>query len=235
MRGYIKHFFGCRECSVNFMKGAVHIEEVVHNPDDSILFLWQSHNKANFHLHGDITEDPEHLKVQYPPEELCPKCHKNSGNESSDAILWDKKEVLAFLKKIYSKDSMICDLSQNISVLEEEKRNDIPAVPGPDHVATKRAVALPARSQAMGTSPQLIDSIAKNVRDRAKVEGWKLRERDTRRLYGSNAGGMNSLDFGLCVLFYVTCIGLIFLLYFHLTVHKKIRLKSSCCCLEAFV
>ena len=72
IRGYVKHFFGCRECSTNFMQSAVHIEDRVRTADDAVLFLWRSHNKANKNLRGDLTEDPEHPKVQFPSIEQGP-------------------------------------------------------------------------------------------------------------------------------------------------------------------
>lgn len=106
MRGYVTHFFGCRDCSKNFNKGAIYIERSVHSLDDSVLFLWCSHNKANFHLHGDLTEDPLSPKVQFPGRDLCPKCH-NGTTDTPDS--WDKAVVLAFMRKVYSPASIIRD------------------------------------------------------------------------------------------------------------------------------
>ena len=106
MRGYITHFFGCRDCSKNFNKGAIYIERSIHSLDDSVLFLWRSHNKANFHLHGDITEDPLSPKVQFPGRDLCPKCH-NGTSDTPDS--WDKAMVLTFMRKVYSPDNIIHD------------------------------------------------------------------------------------------------------------------------------
>ncbi|ELU03567.1 hypothetical protein CAPTEDRAFT_218956 [Capitella teleta] len=99
MRSYIQEFFGCRECAKNFGKGAVYIEERVNTADDAILFLWRSHNKANFHLHGDETEDPAYPKIQFPSRESCPQCHLE---KDGDEIKWDEGTVLTFLKTMFS-------------------------------------------------------------------------------------------------------------------------------------
>jgi thiol oxidase len=106
VRGYVKHFFGCRECSQNFMRGAVHIEERVHNDDDAVMFLWRSHNKANWNLRGDASEDPQHAKVQFPSAAQCPACHVTAKNGSD---LWNEPEVLRFLRTMYSRKSIVMD------------------------------------------------------------------------------------------------------------------------------
>ena len=103
MRGYIKHFFGCRECAKNFGKPALSIEETVKSANQTITWLWAGHNRANHFLRGDKTEDPEHPKVQFPTASMCPACHKADGTG------WNEQQVLKFLIGMYAEKKMIQD------------------------------------------------------------------------------------------------------------------------------
>lgn len=101
MQGYIKHFFSCTECSNNFAKETGNLEESVSTLDDSILYLWKTHNHVNFRLHqypGNRTEDPEHPKIQFPSITNCPQCYTSSGD-------WNETSVLNYLKSIYTQIS----------------------------------------------------------------------------------------------------------------------------------
>jgi len=99
VRGYIKHFFGCDECRRNFLRGARHMDDVVLSDRDAVLFLWRSHNKANYWLRGDATEDPEHPKIQFPDQSQCPACHVTLTNGS---VVWNEDSVYQFLQRMYS-------------------------------------------------------------------------------------------------------------------------------------
>lgn len=92
--GYVKYFFGCTECSENFMQMAITIKNNVSSFDDAVLWLWSAHNQVNKRLVNDVSEDPEHPKVLFPLKAQCGTCFHN--NE------WNKTEVLAYLKRIYS-------------------------------------------------------------------------------------------------------------------------------------
>lgn len=98
--GYIKHFFGCADCSTHFQQMAEKrkIKEV-NTFDDSILWLWKAHNVVNQRLAGDATEDPEFPKYQYPSADRCPTCRLNS-------TVWNEVEVLKYLKHVFSKDNI---------------------------------------------------------------------------------------------------------------------------------
>ncbi len=96
VHGYIKYFFGCTECGKNFDKAASKIPSQVKKPEDVILWLWKSHNRANIYTPGD----PKFPKVQFPPPTLCPRCHKQGkiGQESS----WEESHVLDFMIQFYT-------------------------------------------------------------------------------------------------------------------------------------
>lgn len=98
MYGYIKYFFGCTECSKHFQEMAKrnHIWNVT-SKDQAVLWLWSSHNEVNKRLHGDLTEDENHPKIQFPAEDHCRVCRKPNND-------WDKTEVLEFLRRHYSNE-----------------------------------------------------------------------------------------------------------------------------------
>jgi len=106
VRGYIKHFFGCEECRRNFLRGARHMDDIVLSDRDAILFLWRSHNKANYWLRRDVTEDPRHLKVQFPDPSQCSACHVTLTNGS---VTWNEESVFQFLQQMYSGPNVIRD------------------------------------------------------------------------------------------------------------------------------
>lgn len=98
MHGYVKHFFGCTDCSKHFQEMAKrnHIWNVT-SKDQAALWLWSAHNEVNERLSGDITEDPNHPKIQFPAEDHCHVCYKKTGE-------FDKNEVVAFLRRHYGND-----------------------------------------------------------------------------------------------------------------------------------
>lgn len=114
MHGYIKHFFGCTECSKHFqaMSARNRIWNVT-SKDQAVLWLWSSHNEVNQRLSGDITEDKNHPKIQFPTEDQCRVCHKKSGE-------WDKNEVLEFLRRHYG-NKHISELGMEMELLPHAK------------------------------------------------------------------------------------------------------------------
>ncbi|XP_035707657.1 sulfhydryl oxidase 2 isoform X2 [Folsomia candida] len=97
IHGYVKEFFGCKECSGHFTKlvaddGALMISSI----RDQVLWLWKAHNKVNLRLKGTLSEDPVYPKIQYPSETQCPECY---GKET----IFDEEKVLQHLLTVYSK------------------------------------------------------------------------------------------------------------------------------------
>lgn len=95
MHGYVKNFFGCTECTQHFQAMATRnrLFDVKEN-DKSILWLWISHNEVNLRLAGDITEDPEHPKIQFPSAVNCAECRLARG-------AWNLPAVYQYLQKVY--------------------------------------------------------------------------------------------------------------------------------------
>ncbi|CAB3377480.1 Hypothetical predicted protein [Cloeon dipterum] len=103
---YVRHFFGCADCSKHFqtMAAARHLE-AVRGLDDAVLWLWEAHNVVNKRLHGDKTEDPAHPKMQFPSAESCSACSAGDGQ-------WYRPQVLAYLKARYGKTGVCNNLQQ---------------------------------------------------------------------------------------------------------------------------
>jgi len=106
--GYVKHFFGCTDCSEHFMNMATTIQTNVSSLDDAVLWLWSAHNQVNQRLMGDVTEDPMHPKILFPSKVHCETCCQNGTDE------WNKTEVLKYLKKMYSTISLQKTSYENI-------------------------------------------------------------------------------------------------------------------------
>lgn len=103
--GYVKYFFGCRECSDHFQEMAKKNKIWnVTSKDNAVLWLWSAHNEVNVRLAGDITEDPEHPKTIFPSIDMCQDCRKESSTNT--VIDWDKTEVLWYLKRIHSMENV---------------------------------------------------------------------------------------------------------------------------------
>jgi len=63
-----------------------------------IFFL--VHNHVNERLRYDVTEDPEHPKVQFPSKYLCQTC------QSKNNLGFDISNTIEFLLKFYSKEEI---------------------------------------------------------------------------------------------------------------------------------
>jgi len=109
MKGYIKEFFGCRECARHFdqtIDGGKLIDEEVKTHNDALLLLWRVHNKANQRLAGDISEDPVFPKLIFPSKEFCSSCYDGTVTGTNLWVEFNKNSVLQFLKNMYSKEKL---------------------------------------------------------------------------------------------------------------------------------
>lgn len=209
IRGYVKYFFGCRECSENFLKRSIHIEELVHSPGSGVLFLWKSHNRANYFLAGDLTEDPLHPKVQFPTAEQCPLCHRPDVAGGSESV-FDEKEVLVFLQKMYTRRNLIPD-SPRLSPGASERNfygDDVDASFQQVHKRDDREF------QGFDQSEKLVSRSSEIVRTRLKA---------------FSLSGMGPVDIGMCVIFYVFCLGIVIIVYLRFVRLRSYRLCGNIC------
>lgn len=110
VHGYVKHFFGCADCSQHFVAMAARNGIFdVKSADESVLWLWRAHNEVNERLAGDDTEDPNHKKIQYPSSMHCPSCRDENDE-------WDEDRVLEYLKRKYSYSGIKYDSSTKVPI-----------------------------------------------------------------------------------------------------------------------
>ena len=110
MRSYVKNFFGCSECAEHFGVMAARLEQVVRHKGDAVMWLWKSHNKVNRRLHGDMTEDPANIKIQFPSYQNCPECHVTPTQTNQNIADWNEVHVLRYLRKLYNKYNIVQDV-----------------------------------------------------------------------------------------------------------------------------
>ncbi|NXJ77179.1 QSOX1 oxidase, partial [Trogon melanurus] len=108
MRCYIRHFFGCQECAQHFEAMAAKSMDQVAGREEAVLWLWSHHNEVNARLAGGDTEDPKFPKLQWPPPDMCPQCHK----EERGVHAWDEPAVVTFLKAHFSPANIYLDYAE---------------------------------------------------------------------------------------------------------------------------
>jgi len=107
MVSYVREFFGCRECSEHFLEmvaNGSNIETEVTSYEDAVLYLWNRHNDVTKRLidsDDDNTDDPLFPRHVFPSKAFCPSCFRGEENHVV------KGNILTFLKKHYSKSSLI--------------------------------------------------------------------------------------------------------------------------------
>jgi len=99
MKKYIKNFFGCSGCAEHFVGMASEPREIF-TYKGSVFWLWHAHNRVNFRLKGDVTEDKQFPKIIFPSHKSCPHCRigKHRG-----LPIWNMGNVLNFLERHYSR------------------------------------------------------------------------------------------------------------------------------------
>ncbi|KAI8514489.1 thiol oxidase [Branchiostoma belcheri] len=221
MRGYITTLFGCQECGKNFQKEAVSMETEVANPEDAILWLWRTHNRVNRRLHGDLSEDPQYPKVQFPPPSLCPSCHLPSQKDSEP--VWDETQVLQFLKRRYGSENAIYDH---------------PSPQGKDlvpHFHVQPSAVQQSESEELHRQTSQDRLVGLHVKD---LQGRLQRRHDPNfgvkieKLAGKENGlnvsswGFSNLDISMCVMLYVLSSGLVVGLYVMFIVKRRRRRRT---------
>ena len=58
IRGYVRFFFGCRDCASHFEQMAAASMHRVESLNSAVLWLWSSHNKVNARLAGKEGPSP---------------------------------------------------------------------------------------------------------------------------------------------------------------------------------
>ncbi|XP_060888628.1 sulfhydryl oxidase 1 [Labrus mixtus] len=120
MRNYIYNFFGCRHCAEHFENMAKESLVEVNTVSSTILWLWSRHNRVNNRLAGDLSEDPDFPKIQWPSPKMCPSCHSVTDNGEHR---WNYVQVLPFLMSYFSSSSILTDyLESESQILAKQKQ-----------------------------------------------------------------------------------------------------------------
>ncbi|KAH9514558.1 Sulfhydryl oxidase 1 [Bulinus truncatus] len=223
IKGYMKHFFGCQECSKNFLSMADTIPNEVKSWKDEVMWLWSAHNKANKRLHTDISEDPEFPKVQFPPESLCASCKKLSQSDDGATMSWDADAVLEFLLDFYSEKGIVFSIHLQS---EDDDTRSTPVAP-----AEHRELDWWEKKQRKEDLKQVLWLRGQR---KLKKKEFKRSLEDVhggafkKRLVGeSSAGllsswGLTQLDVSMCIIFYLFSTFIILFLYHHFIARKRI-------------
>ncbi|CAD5233476.1 unnamed protein product [Bursaphelenchus xylophilus] len=92
IRGWVGSFFGCEHCRQHFLKmtgKSFNMDDHIHKPEDSFLYLWRAHNIVNARLKGRDTEDPKFPKIQFPAHFLCKECQVGGDQQRDEQITKD--------------------------------------------------------------------------------------------------------------------------------------------------
>ncbi|KAK6196017.1 hypothetical protein SNE40_001322 [Patella caerulea] len=227
--GYMKYFFGCAECTENFLKMAASADKDLRKKKDMVIWLWSAHNKANKRLHGDLSEDPEYPKIQFPSPEACPKCY--SADSKPWNPTWKTDEVLRFLVEMYR--------AKNIITSVPDDQADL------NRLSYRKGIKSPAEEKSL-------DWWEKRLRGQDLKKLREIRERKKNKLSGKSGyfknesvdkevmsnhisprlrtnWSLSSVDLGMCMAFYVICAIIVLMLYYHFTIRTKY--KPICKCL----
>jgi hypothetical protein len=123
IKGFIEHFFGCRECARHFLQMAENgkaIEREVKDADGAVLWLWKSHNKVNLRLSGDFSDDELFPKEKYPSKQHCSDCYNTQIAGSDGWKEYRLPTVKHFLREMYTKENFSYD---GLNITDEEDRN----------------------------------------------------------------------------------------------------------------
>ena len=214
--GYVEHFFGCKECSHNFVKTACNLETKIHEPIDAVVWLWASHNRVNRRLHGDASEDPLFPKIQFPSAQDCPKCRPKETSDPGRVAWWNLSAVKKFLLTFYSRENIHIETNIDQQQAIKQERNWALAVP---YLHNKRLEGIAVKHDA---AHRISGTFSDRVKDGYSVDHnpvlWGAKFSHTR-----GGWSLSQLDMGMYLLFYVACTAIIVFTYCHVCGKKRCR------------
>ncbi|KAK3586727.1 hypothetical protein CHS0354_017525 [Potamilus streckersoni] len=239
-QGYMKFFFGCQECSKNFLKMAANKGSVVKSSADAILWLWRAHNQANKRLHGDVSEDPSHPKIQFPSQSMCHTCQSSNVTGPEGEIIWNSDEVKQFLLSFYDPDKIL-ETAENVpwkkDIHSPEKKTNQQLDWWERHQRKADLEKIRALRQFKYDRKKLKELDKKESEDSgvnktvdyevANFEILNKRESNFRAGIGKervpSGWGFNNIDVGICLMFYVMCTFILMVLYYHFIVQRRYK------------
>ncbi|ESP04514.1 hypothetical protein LOTGIDRAFT_237352 [Lottia gigantea] len=220
IKGYMEYFFGCAECSTNFLQMAKTIESEINNKKDMVLWLWSAHNKANIRLHGDLSEDPQYPKIQFPSPDACPKCFELGSKPWSPK--YRNTEVLNFIVEMYSGENLV-----KTFLKEDKEKTLLRSKSKTDHRQLdwwEKKQRQQDLKQLQNIHKQKHDRIIAKAVDEYRTKNYVRRqkiERHPHGMPGRTSWGLSTVDLGMCFAFYVICAVIVLMLYYHFTIRTK--------------
>jgi len=104
---YVKTFFSCKDCANHFVSAVNKLGYFPVTDNDAVTWLWTLHNMANSRLSGDITEDPQYPKIQWPSDQNCPNCkYEQFGFMGRKEQYWNLNVVKDYIKNVYDEENL---------------------------------------------------------------------------------------------------------------------------------
>ncbi|XP_060106636.1 sulfhydryl oxidase 2 [Heteronotia binoei] len=216
MQRYVQAFFGCRACARHFEEMAQESLHWVKTLEEAVLWLWEKHNVVNAKLAGDLSEDPEYPKVQWPTPDVCPACHE----EIKGLHTWNKVQVLQFLKHHYGGDNILYTYTEGQSNLNErelwgERKK----------VVVQKESRTPALEKLLGSKLGVLDGWTgrdvPEARGGHKVAVESLAEEEMKQAVSFLGIGFSNIDMSLCVVLYVASSLFLMAIFFFFRVRSK--------------
>lgn len=226
MRRYIRTFFGCEDCGRHFEMAAAISLGTVQTREDQILWLWNQHNLVNYRLAGSLSDDPLFPKAPWPSPSLCSSCHE----EKNGVHVWNRNNVLLFLRQHYSASNMSPKYS-----LTPPQLPTPPSNPNPVHSSRPHEEHL---GRGEGERKDLQKKAESQMNPQPGHQG--LREELLVLGGGGRAGrggggvwilglGFNSVDMSLCVVLYIcSCLFLMLLFFLFKVRSRRWKLRHFC-------
>ncbi|KAG8141946.1 putative Sulfhydryl oxidase protein [Naja naja] len=218
MQKYVQDFFGCRACAEHFQEMARESLESVKSWDEAVLWLWEKHNVVNTRLAGDLSEDPQFPKVQWPTPALCPACHKATQGPSA----WDKMQVLHFLKQHYGSHNLVHTYLEGADNTEEREAQD-GGEAFPKEAAREANKGQDPQKSLGAKSKGLDHVIAKedSVIDPGKRSAGSVVEQEGNQAVSFLGVGFSNIDMSLCIVLYVASSLFLMIMFFFFHVRSK--------------
>ena len=218
----MKQFFGCQECAKNFLKESADVEKFVKTPSESVLWLWGTHNRVNRRLHNDASEDPEHLKIQFPPPSICRLCYKSliiAGGRPS----WNGEKVLEFLVSFYDGDNIkpIAGSSSSGGVSGEKKKSEKDWWQERLNAQDKNQLELIQHKKSGVNPAALLLNGGGDIVKREMGKGGAMYERLSKVKEPASSWNVTGLDLSMCMMFYIVSTLIIFFLYYHFIMRRS--------------
>ena len=210
LSGFIGNFFSCEHCREHFTEMAQSLTKgVIHHNGDAVMWLWEAHNTVNKRLRDDVSSDPLHPKVLFPPSQMCPYCYTCSTSRD-DSV----SENTCTLKIEPSWNNTGFMKGENLLHMQQTEQS-------PRYVWNRTAVLLFLwnfyhMDKSDSSAPAEILRVA-----------WPKKFDNVKGLheqYYSTGLGLNGYDVSLCVVYYMMCVLCLAMVTFWLLRKRRLRL-----------